>query len=218
MSNKIWFCGVPGSKWSGVDIQLRRSLPADRSDETPERVFYHRVNTPGDMNNGHRGAYWGPGMGCGDDWLDLQQKTPDQIEKEINEVFTGTGPEYKIIKCHFFARHFNLDYIWNNFKGDYMILLYREPQASFAWWCNVMDFSPEHWPDYRPGYTDYNEMRPKIYEETVKIVDFAFRKGMQFEPWNPNESLKSIEGFDKELAGGLEKWPDDLFMAVAKIN
>ena len=44
----IWFTGVPGSKWSGVDIQLRNMLPCDRTDETPDRVFYHRVNRPGD--------------------------------------------------------------------------------------------------------------------------------------------------------------------------
>ena len=30
----IWFCGVPGSKWSGVDILLNM-LPCDRTDETP---------------------------------------------------------------------------------------------------------------------------------------------------------------------------------------
>lgn len=216
MSRHIWFCGVPGSKWSGVDIQLRRSLPVDNTDETPERLFYHRVNTPGDKNNGHRGAYWGPGMGCGENWTDFNHFTKEQVEKDISEVFHGEEG-YRIIKSHFFARHFNLDFIWNNFKGDYMILLYREPQASFAWWCNVMDFSPEHWPDYRPGYTDYNTMRPKIYEETVKIVDFAFRKGMQFTPWNPNTSLVDIEGFDASVAATYKKWPDDLYMAVAKI-
>jgi len=28
----IWFAGVPGSKWSGIDIQLREVIGADVTD------------------------------------------------------------------------------------------------------------------------------------------------------------------------------------------
>lgn len=215
MSN-IWFVGVPGSKWSGVDIQLRRVLPCDKTDETPERVFYHAMNTPGRQDNGHRGSYWGPGMGCGENWTDFQKLGKEQIVKDINEVFTGNG--YRVIKSHFFARHFNLQFLWDNFKDDYMILLYRESQASFAWWCNVMDFGEDHWPDYSRGYTDYNMMRTKIYEENNKILDFGIKKGLHFNQWNPNTSLTAIEGFNPAKAADLKKWPDDIYMAVTKIT
>lgn len=216
MNKNIWFCGVPGSKWSGVDIQLRRCLPCDQTDETPERLFYHRVNVPGDKNNGHKGAYWGPGMGCGENWNNLNYLTKEQVQHDIDQVFSGEG--YRIIKSHFFARHHNLDWLWENMKGDYIILLYKEPQASFAWWCNVMDFSEDHWPDYRPGYKDYNTMRPMIFEETCKIVDFAMRKNMQWGEWNPNKSLDIIPGVNKDEASIIKRWPDEKYMAVAEIT
>lgn len=202
MNNKrIWFVGVPGSRWSGVDIQLRKVLPCDTTDESPERTFFHRLNTPGDSNNGHRGAYWGPGMGCGEDWLDLQKHTPEKLVEDINEVFTGDG--YQIIKSHFFARGFNLDYIYNNFPGDYIFLIYREPQKSFAWWSEVMDFSEGHYPDYRPGYTDYNTMHKILWTESVSIMDFAIRKGAKFDIYNPQTTVSHLEGFDSEVANTL---------------
>lgn len=214
-NKNIWFCGVPGSKWSGIDIQLRNMLPVDRTDETPDRVFYHRVNTPGDPNNGHRGSYWGPGMGCGEDWTDFNHFTKERVQNDINQVFTGDG--YRIIKSHFFARQFNLDFLWNHFAGDYMFLVYREPQASFAWWCNVMDFSEEHWPDYRPGYTDYNHMRTKIYEESSKIMDFALRKNMQWKIWDPKTAISDFPGVDLEVAKDIKRWAADAYVAVTRI-
>ena len=72
--------------------------------------------------------------------------TPNYLLKNrYNTILTAFSYEgYRIIKSHFFARHHNLDWLWENMKGDYIILLYKEPQASFAWWCNVMDFS-EDW-------------------------------------------------------------------------
>ena len=212
----IWFTGVPGSKWSGVDIQLRNMLPCDRTDETPDRVFYHRVNRPGDKNNGHRGSYWGPGMGCGEHWTNLNHLSRSRIEEDINGVFHGTG--YRILKSHFFARHHNLDWIWHNFPGDWMILLYRESQASFSWWANVMDFSEGHYPDYRPGYIDYNGMRPRIWEENAAILDFGIKMGLQFTKWNPQTSIAQIPGFDPVAASEIIKSADDVYVAVAQIN
>lgn len=184
MTNNInvWLCGIPGSRWSGIDIQLRSVLSCDRTDETPERTMYHRAFDPNDTNNGHRGSYWGPGMGCGEDWIDFNFLSKSKLQTDINNVFSGDG--YRIIKNHFLARKFNLDYIWNNFPGDKIILVYREPQKSFAWWSEVMDFSIGHYPDYRPGYTDYNTMRDLLWKESSKITDFAIRKGMEFEQYN----------------------------------
>ena len=197
MTNNVWLCGIPGSRWSGIDIQMRSILPCDRTDETPERTFYHRAYNPRDKNNGHRGSYWGPGQGCGEDWIDFNHLTKDKIQTDINNVFSGTG--YRVIKCHFLARKFNLDYIWNNFPGDYIVLIYREPQKSFAWWSEVMDFAPDHYPDYRPGYTDYNTMRKLLWKESAKITDFAIRKGLKFKPYDIAE-FDQWEGFDHSKA------------------
>lgn len=216
MNKNIWFTGVPGSKWSGVDIQLRNMLPCDRTDETPDRVFYHRVNRPGDKNNGHRGSYWGPGMGCGEHWTNLHHLTKERLETDIEGVFHGEG--FRVLKSHFFARHHNLDWIWHNFKDDWMILLYRESQSSFSWWANVMDFGEGHYPDYTPGYKDYNTMRPKLFEENEAILDFGLKMGMQFKKWDPKTSVDMIPGFDAAAAAEINKSADDVYVAVARIE
>lgn len=215
LEQNIWLCGVPGSKWSGVDSRLRQVIHADRSDETDERRFYHRPLDPNDPFNGHSGSYWGPGMGCGEDWEDFNYLTPAKMLEDIDEVFTGKGP--RVIKGHIFARHFNLDYIYNHFPGDYIALVYRESQKSFAWWCEVMDFSPEHYPDYRPSYTDYNKMRPLIWEENAKICDFAIRKHMHWHKYNPSTSFNNIDGFDLKVAKYIEANADDIYIATCKI-
>jgi len=211
---RIWLCGIPGSKWSGIDMHMRQVLPCDQSDESADRTFYHRAHSPSDKNNGHRGSYWGPGMGCGDDWIDFNYVDKSKITSDIDEVFTGSG--YKVIKSHFLARNFNLDYVWNNFSGDYVVLVYREPQKSFAWWSEVMDFSDEHYPDYTPGYTDYNTMRKLLWQESAKITDFGIRKGMDFVPYD-NMVFNKIGGFDKKLAKSLDINNNDTYVAIKRI-
>lgn len=218
MTNNIWLCGIPGSRWSGIDIQLRSVLSCDRTDETPERTMYHRAFDPNDPNNGHRGSYWGPGMGCGEDWIDFNFLNKEKLLTDINNVFSGDG--YRIIKSHFLARKFNLDFVWNNFPGDKIILVYREPQKSFAWWSEVMDFSPDHYPDYRPGYTDYNTMRNLLWTESVKIIDFAIRKGLEFKQYNL-DLFKKWDTFDFETAQTYDQLNNskhsDVYIALATI-
>ena len=86
MTSNVWFCGIPGSRWSGIDIQMRSILACDRSDETPERTMYHRAYDPNDVNNGHRGSYWGPGMGCGEDWIDFNFLTKNNYLHDIKKM------------------------------------------------------------------------------------------------------------------------------------
>ena len=213
--NNIWFCGIPGSKWSGIDIVMRHLLPADRSDETPNRTQYHRPRTKEDANNGHRGSYWGPGMGCGEDWTDFNFVEPHKLTDDINNVFSGDG--YRIIKSHFFARNFNLDYIYNHFPGDYIFLVYREPQKSFAWWSEVMCFDELHYPDYRPGYRDYNRMWELLWQESSKITDFAMRKNMDWQKYDPKTSFSTLPGFDKKAAKYVDNRQPDVYTSVVKI-
>ena len=218
MTNNIWLCGIPGSRWSGIDIQLRSVLSCDRTDETPERTMYHRAFDPNDPNNGHRGSYWGPGMGCGEDWIDFNFLTKEKLLTDINNVFSGDG--YRIIKSHFLARKFNLDFVWNNFPGDKIILVYREPQKSFAWWSEVMDLAPDHYPDYRPGYKDYNTLRELLWKETAKITDFAIRKGLEFKQYNL-DLFKKWDTFDFETAQTYDQLNNskhsDVYIALATI-
>ena len=214
-NTNIWFAGVPGSKWSGIDLQLRKVVGADTTDETPNRTQYHRPRNATDTNNGHRGSYWGPGMGCGEDWVDFNFVEPHKLQDDIDNVFSGAGP--RVVKSHFFARHFNLDYLYNHFPGDYIVLCYRENQKSFAWWSEVMDFSEGHYPDYRPGYTDYNSMRKHIWNENAKITDFAMRKDIQWQLYNPETTFKDIKGFDDGAAKYMDNKWNDVYIATCKI-
>lgn len=210
----IWMCGIPGSKWSGIDIEIRNQFDIDRSDETPDRVFYHSAPTRDNPVNGHRGSYWGPGMGCGESWNNFNYLTPELIQRDINQVFHGKNP--RVIKSHFLARFFNLDYVYNNFPGDTIFLVYREPQKSFAWWCEVMDFSDDHYPDYRPGYTDYNKMRDLLFQESSKIIDFAMRKSASWKKYSP----EILSEFFPELAANdvhpSNRNPGDVY--ITKVN
>ena len=201
MTSNVWICGIPGSRWSGIDIQMRSILPCDRTDETPQRTMYHRAYDPSDPNNGHRGSYWGPGMGCGEDWVDFNFVEPHKLQDDIDNVFSGAGP--RVVKSHFFARHFNLDYLYNHFPGDYIMLCYRENQKSFAWWSEVMDFDEDHYPDYRPGYKNYDRMHQLLWRESSKITDFAIRKKLEWKQYSTAE-FSSWEGFDRSDAFELD--------------
>jgi hypothetical protein len=210
MPNNIWLCGVPGSKWSAMDRHIREyANNVDLSDETPDRVFHHSIDTTD--GTGHTGSYFGPGMGCGEDWLDFTTTTPDKLQSDIDNVYSGTG--LRIIKSHFLARRFNLDYIWKNFSGDYLYLVYRDSQKSFAWWAEVMDFAEGHYPDYRPGYKDYDTMRASIFEENLKILDFAVRNNLKWQLYNA--SILS-EHFDTDSITRV-RTDSDIYVSLVKI-
>lgn len=219
LNKRVWFCGIPGSRWSGIDIHMRRTLFCDRTDETPERTQYHRPVSPDDINNGHRGSYFGPGMGCGEDWIDFNYFKPHKLLDDIDEVFSGEG--LRIIKSHFFARHFNLDYIWNHFSGDYICLVYREPQKSFAWWSEVMDFDEDHYPDYRPGYKNYDRMHDLLWRESSKITDFAIRKGMTFHQYTGPDFFSLMPGYKyseaEKIKSDITTQRNDVFLALKQI-
>jgi hypothetical protein len=154
-------------------------------------------------------------MGCGEDWGDLNYTQPERLQGDIDAVFYGTGP--RVVKSHFFARHWNLDYLYNHFPGDEIILVYRESQKSFAWWSEVMDMSDGHYPDYRPGYKNYDTMRQLIFQENAKIVDFAMRKGLQWELYNPKTTFKNVTGFNNSKAKYMGSNVTDVYIAICKI-
>ena len=212
----IWFAGVPGSRWSGIHRLLINVLDnIDRSDETADRRFFHKNADPHNPLNGHSGAYWGPGMGCGEHWNELCKLGVEQIQRDINSVFTGTGT--KIIKNHFLNRHYNLDYIKENFPGDIIFLVYRESQKSFAWWSEVMDFTEDHWPDYRPGYKDYNNMHERIRYENSYMLDFAIRNDMVWMPASESSSYSMLPSFVADKYNSHDKW-NDVYITYQRIK
>ena len=85
-----------------------------------------------------------------------------------------------------------------------------------------MDFAPEHFPDYRPGYTDYNTMRDLLWKETNKITDFAIRKGLKFTPYTTNEfaqwnGFKHSNAFNIDFNKINNSKHEDVFIASCQI-
>ena len=209
----IWFAGVPGSRWSGIHkLLVNCSNDIDRSDETADRKFFHKNADPHNPLNGHSGAYWGPGMGCGEHWQELDRLGKAQVQRDIDSVYTGTGN--RIIKNHYLNRHYNLDWVWENCKGDYIFLVYRESQKSFAWWAEVMDFTEDHWPDYRPGYKNYDHMHNCIRYENAYMVDFAMRHDMVWMPADKEASYSLFPGFDSDKYNSKPKQKSDKWSDV----
>ena len=56
LPNRLFFTGVPGSRWSGIAQTLEQLNGFNTSDRTPEREFSHNGFS------GHKGAYFGQGM------------------------------------------------------------------------------------------------------------------------------------------------------------
>jgi hypothetical protein len=69
LPNRIFFTGVPGSRWSGVAQTLETIPGFNTSDRTPARTYSHHAYS------GHQGAYFG-------------------YEMEFEPHVLWTGPEY----------------------------------------------------------------------------------------------------------------------------
>ena len=77
LPKRIFFTGVPGSRWSGI-AQILETIPGfNTSDRTPERTYKHHSYT------GHVGAYFGRQMefepliqASGEEYIDQAWKEP----------------------------------------------------------------------------------------------------------------------------------------------
>ena len=210
----IWMCGIPGSKWSGIDIKMRECINSDRTDETPGRLFFHSKADPSKDWNGHRGSYWGPGMGCGERWDNMSSLFKEIIQNEIDNIFTGQG--IRVIKGHVFARNRNLDYIQQNFPSDIIFLIYRDPVASFEWWNEIMDWTTSY-PDYNKMYRP-ETMRNQLIVESHYILDFAMRNKIDLNKYDPRNSFNRLPTYDitkAKVLGGQDH--SDVYVGYKKI-
>lgn len=80
-----------------------------------------------------------------------------------------------------------------------------------------MDFSEGHYPDYRPGYTDYNTMRYLLWTESSIIVDFAMRKNAKWTKYNPLTLKDVLTGLNTTGAIPGTKTPDDVYVTSIDI-
>jgi hypothetical protein len=152
LPNRIFFTGVPGSRWSGIAQTLETMSGMNISDRTPEREYDHHSYT------GHKGAYFGSEMEF-EPILDV-----DYIDQAwIN--LRGC----KLVKSHEWSYY--LSEIQKKFPDDWIMMVYRPDMNSYAWWHEAGGFQIKY-----PNYTFYQNsaiMMSEIMKQNSQILKFG---------------------------------------------
>lgn len=160
LPKRIFFSGVPGSRWSGV-AQLLESIPGfNISDRTPERTFTFPPYSD------HLGAYFGSGMEFS---LNLDPSNIDSAHTD----FSGC----RLIKAHEWSYH--LDEIKQRYPEDWIVLVYRPDVISFAWWNGAGGFNITY-PRYQ-AFGDATNMMCEIAKMNQAILKFSYQQNAT---WN----------------------------------
>lgn len=162
LPNRIFFTGVPGSRWSGIAQEIESQGGFDVSDRTQERNYSH------DDFSGHVGAYFGTGM-----------EFPANLNTDnLNAPYSGTG--CKLHKSHEWS--YKLHCITAAFPNDWITLVYRSDSPSFNWWKQAGGFKITY-PDYSWYENDLGMIR-KIREQNQLILEFAQQKKLTWRQHN----------------------------------
>ena len=158
LPERIFFTGVPGSRWSGI-AQILESIPGfNTSDRTPERTYEHHSYT------GHKGAYFG--------WkMELEPILLWDGVNNIDQAWTETGG-CRLVKSHQWPDKF--DEIEKIFPDDWIMLVYRPDVASFAWWHEAGGFQIKY-PSYK-WYQDEADMLHEISRNNKLMLKYACEK------------------------------------------
>lgn len=164
--NRIFFTGVPGSRWSGIAQIIEDNVPGfNTSDRDPSKEYSHHAFT------GHKGAYFGVGMEF-EAYLD----NPEYLDRPWKDE-GGT----RLIKSHDWATM--LDEIKAKYPNDRIMLVYRPDMASYGWWHEAGGFQIKY-PDYS-AYRDSTTMLAAIMEQNKCILKFARKHGAVWYHFNP---------------------------------
>ena len=185
LPNRIFFTGVPGSRWSGIAQTLEQLDGFNTSDRTPEREYTHS------QFGGHRGAYFGSGM---------------ELESHLDERYVDhawpTEGGTRIVKSHDWA--YKLDLVRERFPNDWIMLVYRPDMVSYAWWHEAGGFNIKY-----PRYTAYKNsitILGEIAKQNSSILEFAGKHDLTWSYFTPRW-IKENFGQTTEIK---KTWPDIL--------
>lgn len=152
LPERVFFTGVPGSRWSGI-AQILETIPGfNTSDRTPERTYLHHSYT------GHVGAYFGWGM----------EFDPLLNAEHIDQAWNEPGGT-RLVKSHDWA--YLLPSIKKQFPNDWIMLVYRPDMISYAWWHEAGGFQIKY-----PCYDEYRNsvgMLAGITRQNEEILKYA---------------------------------------------
>jgi hypothetical protein len=152
-NTKIFFTGVPGSRWSGIAQIIEDNVPGfNTSDRCPEKEYMHH------SFSGHKGAYFGTGM----------EFLANLDGKYLDSAWPTHGG-ICLVKSHEWA--YKLNELKEAFPEDKIILVYRPDMTSYAWWHEAGGFQIKY-PDYT-AYKDSTTMLASIMEQNKCILQFA---------------------------------------------
>jgi len=160
LPNKLFFTGVPGSKWSGIAQILEQSSVFNTSDRTTDRQYEHHAYT------GHKGAYFGAGM-----------ELPADLDNDLIDSAWESDNGCKIVKSHDWAT--KLIEVKKTFPLYWIMLVYRPDMVSYAWWHEAGGFQIKY-PDYS-WYGDSISMLSEITRQNKMILDFAYKFNAKWE-------------------------------------
>lgn len=168
LPDKIFFCGVPGSRWSSIARELKNSGDYNLSDRASHRGYKHHGS------QGHLESYFGTGM----------EFPCDLSEDNLLAPFTEPT-KCKLLLSHEWA--YNLEEIVLKYPDDWIMLIYRENWASFLWWKKAGGFKITY-PNYGWYESDYL-MTKRIEEQNDLILTFAQSHNLS---WKQHPKHKDI--------------------------
>lgn len=183
--------GCPGSQWSNITNRVRTILSDfyDMTDSGPDRCFripdeFIKHHTDYDLSTlseadkyTHRGSYFGPchEYGQGFDYISENYNVAE-FTQECLLPFSDANKSIKQIKSHWFA--YNLDWLWENFKGHHLTMVWKDPTDACAHWYNLGGWQITY-PNY-DWYYALGNMPQQIKKEADLVLEFADRKNIKF--------------------------------------
>lgn len=178
LPDRIFFTGVPGSRWSGI-AQILESIPGfNISDRTPARTYTHHSYT------GHVGAYFGWGM-------EFDPTIQWKSQEHIDQAWTEPGG-CRLVKSHQWPDKFAE--IEKFYPNDWIMLVYRPDMTSYAWWHEAGGFQIKY-PSYK-WYQDEADMLHEISRTNKLILKYAYNKKAS---WNYFTSEWIYKNFNYEV-------------------
>jgi hypothetical protein len=187
--------GCPGSSWSSITHMIRKHLVEGydvtdlkdyRCHKIPDEFYIKHTNidpstVPDENKLTHFGSYFGPFNEYGQNFDCISKHySRDEFVKECLLPFSSDTESIKQIKSHWFA--YNLDWIWENFKGHHLLLIWKDPELSLRHWHDVGGWEITY-PNY-DWYQKLNSMSDQIKKEADAVLDFVERKNLQLVDYN----------------------------------
>ena len=171
LPDKIFFTGVPGSRWSGIAQEMKKLPGFNSTDRAIHRVYTHNEYS------GHKDAYFGTGM----------EFSTSLHPSNLNAPFTNwdRAAGCKLLMSHEWPYHF--DKIQNTYPTAWIHLIYRNDLKSFLWWKQAGGFSITY-PNY-DWYKDDETMMARIEEINDLILSFAQKHSLS---WTQHPTHKDI--------------------------